>query len=78
MINAKATISYYGTTASVSTFNKKGEMLSFAPMTERPFALMVPAKGKWSAVCSGCGNQRYQKPTVLKQFGIMMMATRLF
>ena len=68
-LHAKATISYYGTTASgIFTFNKKGEMLSFATDDREAIATDgTSEKVKWSAVCSEyVETNGIKKPTVLQ------------
>lgn len=67
--HAKATISYYGITASgIFTFNENGEMLSFT--TDDRMATAIDGtseKVKWSAVCGGyVETNGIRRPTVLR------------
>lgn len=67
--HAKATISYYGTSASgIFTFNDNGEMASFT--TDDRVATETDGttkKVKWTAICSGYKeSDGIKKPTVLK------------
>ena len=68
-LHAKATISYYGITASgIFTFNEKGEMLSFTTDDREATATDgTSEKVKWSAVCSEyVETNGIKKPTVLQ------------
>jgi hypothetical protein len=68
-LHAKATISYYGITASgIFTFNENGEMLSFTTGDREAIATDgTSEKVKWSAVCSEYGETNgIRKPTVLQ------------
>jgi hypothetical protein len=67
--HAKATISYYGITASgIFTFNENGEMLSFTTDDREATAIDgTSEKVKWSAVCSEYVEANgIRKPTVLQ------------
>lgn len=67
--HAKATISYYGITASgIFTFNEIGEMLSFTTDDREAAAIDgTSEKVKWSAVCSEYVEANgIRKPTVLQ------------
>lgn len=68
-LHAKATISYYGITASgIFTFNENGEMLSFTTNDrEATTTDGTSKKVKWSAVCSEyVETNGVRKPTVLQ------------
>lgn len=68
-LHAKATISYYGITASgIFAFNEKGEMLSFTTNDREATAIDgTSEKVKWSAVCSEYEETNgIKKPTSLQ------------
>jgi hypothetical protein len=68
-LNAKATISYYGITASgIFTFKENGEMLSFTTADRKAVATDgTSEKVKWSAVCSEYEETNgIRKPTILQ------------
>ena len=68
-LHAKATISYYGITASgIFTFNENGEMLSFTTDDREATAIDgTSEKVKWSAVCSEyVETNGIRKPSVLQ------------
>lgn len=68
-LHAKATISYYGISASgIFTFNENGEMLSFTTDDRENTAIDgTTEKVKWSAVCSEYAEVNgIKRPTVLR------------